>query len=687
MIENKPFCGRKVRFPRPRLLAMALSVALASGLAGCKNNSATTPTATASQPFMYVFYAANSGQGPYSVARVNLSTLSVEKTAVTDFSAGGGSHKNYYYDGPVWTDSGPDVWGIDPNTLQVTPRAVYPSIQGDRHGTVGSGLVSTKDLSGGVTGATDPLPKSLTSLSSQDITQYLDQTTASTQQAATVPFCLLHHAYNSYNSSMLRALSNTATPFYNIGWNPVGIEPSPDGKLTMIGVRLGDFILFLNTDPTSPNFGKPARFVYPNFGIVKNATNTVVGTFTTPYSGTGAAAGLSTGTLQGTDAGNYRWTRYSSTDPSAGETYVEPCDSTMMLTPSGQIWSWAPDVDGDTLTGVNVGQIDGSNPGQAVYNIPIPVVKSADFFKGIHSAGPWMASLENDQIAFNDPSGTTVSSPLLMSVQYEGENAEGTWNVTDPNNVYEVQRTYHNLANVIDPGDASNPTTGFTAGTDTTSASAAQGYFVNGATYYVKVDYSKVTGAPAQDVAYIYHALPGDDGSGISSINKTTGYLQKATTTDPGPQFLLNGLAGRGSSSEANIAQQIGTGTNTVTLSSEIWINDFLGADGLQIQDLRSGPPFLITQYYNYPTSFYGWMTPHGKYYVQVVNGAVRFIDTSTKTIVKTLSMSGPATNIAFGSYDAPVTTTSSSGSSSTSSSSSSGGALPPPPNPCANAG
>ena len=443
--------GGKVRFidTGTRKVAKMLS------LPGTATNIAFGTFPTSSTQDLYAFYEGSAG---YKVARVDLSSLSVVATGPTDFSAGGGSHKDYYYQGPVWAQGGGKVWGLNPATLQVTPRAVSPSIQGNRHGTVGSGLVSTKNLSEGVAGNTAPLPKGLQGLSPDIINGYLAQTSATPQQAATVPFCTLHHT--SADSSMLRGLSNTAAPFYNIGWGTVGVEPSPDGKLTMFGVRLGDFVLFLDTDPTSPNFGQPARFVYPNFGIVKDATNAVVGTFATPYSGTGAAAGLATGTLGKTDAGNYRWTRYSSANSAAGETYVEPCDSTMMLTPSGQVWSWEPDVDGDTLTGVNVGKIDGpiagNAVGKAVYEVPIPVVKSADFFKGKHSAGPWMASLENDLIAFKNGK-TTIGSPLLMSVQYEGENAEGTWNVTDPTNVYEIQRTYHNLANVIDPTDPSNP--------------------------------------------------------------------------------------------------------------------------------------------------------------------------------------------------------------------------------------
>lgn len=687
---------------RPQILALAVAAALSVGLGGCNSNTAnpsttstsTPTTGTASQQFLYAFYAANAGAGPYKVARINLNTLSMETNAETDFSASGGSHKNYYYDGDVWMDSGEQVFGLDPDTLKAVPRAVYPSVQGNRQGNVGSGLVNTKSLSGGVVGTTNPLPKSLQGLSSTEITHDLQLTSITPEQSQSTPFCMLHHAFSANgSSSMLRALSNTATPFYDMGWTPVGIESTPDGKMAMIAVRIGDFILFLDTDPTSPNFGQPVRFVYPNYGIVKDQTNAVVGTFTTPMSGTGAAAGLPTGTLLSTDAGNYRHVRYSSSDPSAGETYIEPCDSTLQLTPSGVAWSWAPDVDADVLTGVNVNQIDGTNPGGAVYNVPVPVVKSAGFSNSAIAAGPWMASLENDQIAFNDPQGNSVSQPLLMSVQYEGENSEGTWNVTDPSHVYEIQRTYKNLANVIDPTDASNPTTGFTPGTTTTDAVADQGYFQNNATYYVKIDYSKSSGVAPQDVAYVYHSLAVDDGTGLSKTSTTTGYLAKANASDPGPQFLLNGLRGRPSSTEANIAEQTGSGSQTVSLSSEIWLNDFVGADGLQIQDLRAGPPFLITQYFNYPTAFYGWMSPSGKYYVQVINGAVRFIDTTTKNIVKTLDLPGPASgNLAFGSYQAPITTSTSTttgGGSSSSSSSSSGssgtGALPPPPNPCAN--
>ncbi|HEB80366.1 MAG TPA: hypothetical protein ENI71_00650, partial [Chromatiales bacterium] len=103
MMHQKTHDDRRTWILRPRTLAVAVAIAVTGGLAGCNSNSVTSSSSsatssTASQPFLYATYAGTAG---YKVARVDLSTLNVVAFAQTGSNAGGGSHKNYYYDGPV----------------------------------------------------------------------------------------------------------------------------------------------------------------------------------------------------------------------------------------------------------------------------------------------------------------------------------------------------------------------------------------------------------------------------------------------------------------------------------------------------------------------------------------------------------------------------------------------------------
>ena len=147
-----------------------------------------------------------------------------------------------------------------------------------------------------------------------------------------------------------------------MGYSPVGIEPSPDGKLTMFAVRQGDHAFFLDTDPNSPTFGLPVRFVYPRLGVVKDQNNAVVETFASVYTAAGGSA-----------PGKPNYNRVSTgTSETDKNTYTEPCDSTALRNAAGEIWSWWPDVNGDTITGVNIDTIDTANP--QVVQVAVPVI-------------------------------------------------------------------------------------------------------------------------------------------------------------------------------------------------------------------------------------------------------------------------------------------------------------------------
>jgi hypothetical protein len=44
-------------------------------------------------------------------------------------------------------------------------------------------------------------------------------------------------------------------------YSPVGWEVSPDGNIGVAGVRMGDHMFFLDTDPSSSIFRQPLRFI------------------------------------------------------------------------------------------------------------------------------------------------------------------------------------------------------------------------------------------------------------------------------------------------------------------------------------------------------------------------------------------------------------------------------------------
>ena len=664
--------------PRPARSILTVSVA-ALMLGACSSGShstAPTSTPTALTPALFAFYDSNGDGVGDSIARIDLSTNAVMATAVTGVSGSSGVTDNQaFYSGPLWVSSGTEVWCIDPTTLKVLPRPVAPSIQGNREGTIGSAIVNALSLTGGTT-QTSNTQTAQQAAEMAALRPYFGQTSASLAQTQAVDFCAVQNSAGGIDPSALtsqNALGVTIPvppPFYNIGYSAVDIAPTPSGDLTMLGVRLGDNDVFLDTNPNSPTFGYPVRFVYPHLGEIKDQNNSVVATFGGLYSAAG-----------GTAPGKLFYNRISSgTSEVDKNTYAEPCDSTTARNAAGQVWSWEPDVQGDTLTGTNDDALLTSSP--QVVQVAVPTISSASAPSsagGVGSAptcpnsggpcspdgqrtGPWMATLLNHN----------VGNEFIMSVEDEGDNAQMLWNITNPAHVFEIERIVNNLQNVLTPNLA-------------TQTSGSPTAFTNGTIYTVDVNYAS-TGGASTLVNYQYVSLPGDTFTGIAPAdNITHAYLKKVTATDPGPEYILNGLLGRASTSHPDIARIQGSGTSSIMFADEDWLMTFVGADGFQIISLSGlGAPYLITAYLPIPSAFTGIFSPDGTKFYQIRNGDIDVIDHATRTLVDEIVLPGPATGLTLGSYDAPITstTTTTSGGSTTSSSSSSGGSTPPP-SPC----
>lgn len=628
---------------RGALVALAASGLLLSGCVGSEGSD-TSVTEEPGVPTQVLFAFYTDGDGQNRVARIDPTTLEVLETNHIPTNAGGGKQKSYYYEGPVWTGAGGNVWGMDPQTLEPIPGPGGPFIQANRSGEVG--LAQVNAVGASVSGF------SAQSVFDPEVASLLQRTSWTEEEMARIDLCTLNH--NISGAARAMALSGGVSPmnhltpadvlFYNMGYAPVGIEPSPDGKLVMFGVRQGDHILFLDTDPDSPNFGRPARVIHPRFGTVKDANNDVVATFTSAYTAGG-----------GTAPGNWRWNRLSSAAPSetvdGGQTFVEPCDSTMLRSHTGEVWSWTPDVDGDTITGMRVDTIYTDTP--EVYNIPLPVVKSRNFQANIATAGPWMASLVNRNAGSNE---------LLFFIEYEGENSEGIYNVTDPTQAYEIQRMYMNLLDVLADGSITT--------------------LVNGQTYTVNINFAS-TGGINYPVQYRYVALAGDNGSGVSPTGATTGYLEKVSSADPGPIYLLNGLTGRASTSNGTINRRSGSGPDTIIYSDEVWLTTTQGPGTLQIVDLRTAPPYRISETVDIPSAFQGYWSPDGSKYFQVTGGAIDVIDRQNRSLSAIISLPGTVTNIALGTYLAPAAGAPGGGAGGGAGGGGGGGGIAPPPNPC----
>lgn len=634
-------------------LRKAMIVALffsATTLIGCgsEGNVATpdpSPALPPGQPTqaLFAFYA---DAGERMVARINPVTLEILETAPIPFGAPGGKQKSYFYeDRPVWTASGPNVFGFNPQTLEPLPGQPGPYIQASRSGEIGPGRVNNV----GVLAGTSQLSP-LRAVYDGELTSLLQQSTWTDEQWRTVDFCAALQTVNQSTQALVSALSMGGIPlteddvrFHNMGYGPVGNEISPDGKLLMFGVRQGDHILFLDTDPDSDTFGKPVRFVHPAFGTVKDHTNAVVGTFTSQY----AVGG-------GTAPGDLRWTRGTGTQDI--ETLVEPCDSTMLRNHRGVVWSWTVDVDGDTITGVNVDRIFTDSP--EVHNLTVPVVRKRNFTANIASAGPWMGSLVNRNAGNNE---------FLLFIEYEGENAEGVWNITDAGNAFEVQRMFNTLADVVDtPPTSSMP-------------------FVNGQLYPVTISFA-TTGGSEIVVQYRYVSLPGDNGSGASAPNVgTTAYLQKVTDSDPGPQFLLNGLTGRAFTSGGTMSRLSGSGEETIVYSDEVWLTtqgNLNTTDGFDIVNLRTSMPWLIHDRVQLPSTAGHWYMDK---YFQARGGAVDVIDRDSRSLVDVIRLGDGVSAIAFGTYRTTLADSGSGGGGSVVGSGGGGGGsgIVLPSNPC----
>ncbi len=647
--------SKSVHWSQIQKLTLAISIALMAGsgvvLTSCSGSEGTFTQVVPETEAALAVFAYYEEAGIRKVARIDPETLEVLETKENPINASGGKQKSYFYeDGYVWGVASSSVFALNPETLEPILGTTGRYIQGNRSGNVGPGLVNSVGVA--------VQSVSTQSVSTQDVVFDKDlarllQGDWTNKMLEEVDYCALRSKASQAMTTLVQwggvttqalstqALTADAVRIHNIGYGNVGNENSPDGKLLMIAVRQGDHILYVDTDPNSTTFGKPVRMIYPRYGTVKDQNNSVVGRFASAYTAGG-----------GTALGNHRWSR--ATDAASAvanetdrETYVEPCDSTMLRNHAGQVWSWTVDVDGDTLTGVNVDKINTSAP--EVYNIKVPVVLQRNFQSNRASAGPWMASLVNRNLGANE---------FLLFVEYEGENAEGVWNITNAAVPVEVQRVYINLMDVVDTPPVS---------------------FVNGAAYNVSVKFSS-TGGANTIVSYRYVALPGNDGTGSSPLGVgTTGYLQKVSAAAPGPGFLLNGLTTRALTSLGTMSRTTGTGALTTVYSDEVWL-DNQTATGWDIMNLRTNLPWLITEKLALRSNPGHWVKDR---YFQVVDGVVQVIDRTTRGIVKEIRIgNGVVSALAVGTYKRPKTVTGG-GTSSGGGSTGGGGGGRPPVNPC----
>jgi len=626
--------GRKVSI-RGMFDVLVIGAGCALLLVGCEGSTgpAGPPGATGSagtgvvSNFEYIVQVTTS-TGSGAVVAVDPVSFQIKRGGTPDIGLDStaslnNTHKTMFYQGNRWVGGGGDMWAFNPDTFAVVPRVtpVGQFIQANREGTVGPGEVNTKDAQ---TAEVASLPK--------DIAKYIGVTQMTSDEANTVDMCDVETLAKTQLSST-KAPSDTLV--YSMGYSPVGWEESPDGKIGVAGVRLGDHMIFVDTDPASPTFTQPLRFVIERYGQIKDASNNVVATFPGLYTAAG-----------GTAPGSLNYNRVSSgTSETDKQTYVEPCDTTMLRAANGQVWFWTVDVDGDTITGARVDTITSATP--TVAQIAVPHLDNAGgtgTTSGLKRVGPWMASLTN----------RAADGTLLFSAENEGENSESLFDVTDPANVVEVERMVMNLATINAPTAATQIGTLGTVG-----------QFTDGQVIAVGVDFT-TTGGTRQSVNYTYHALPGDDGSGappgLSQTNPplTTAYLSKNTPTDPGPTYILNGLAGRGGTTEGNFVATVGTGSNTTVFSDKIWVETFVqsrlpaGCSGsgcfnwdiFQIVDLSTNPPWLLKENVNFPSAFGGSIGPDNKF-VQVLNGQIQTIDVSEEPKTeKTIQLFDPTTGM-----------------------------------------
>lgn len=528
------------------------------------------------------------------------------------------THKTQFYQGNRWI-GGTDLWAFDPVTFAVVPRVAAPGqfIQMNREGTVGPGLVNTKAAS---SAALSSLPKNLA--------DYIGRTQMTQEEATAVNMCDVETLATTALTSTKAAAD---TLVHSIGYSPVGFELTPDGNMGVSGVRMGDHMLFLDTNPASPTFREPLRLIDQRRAQIKDRNNAVVATFPGVYTAA---------TPAGPAPGKVHYDRISSgTSETDKNTYVEPCDTTLLRAANGQLWFWTVDVNGDTITGARVDTITTATP--TVVQVAVPHLDfsgGTGTTSGLKRVGPWMASLQN----------RAADGTMIFSAENEGENSESLFDVTDPASVVEIQRMVPDLATINGPVAAS-----------TIGTAGLAGQFTAGQVIAVGVDFA-TTGGARQSVNYIYRQVAGmgDDGSGRPAFGpapanppKTSAYLEKQTASDPGPSFIVNGLAGRGGTTEGNFATTIGTGTDTVVFSDRIWILTFVASalgnyDIFQIVDLSTAPPWRITENVEFNSSFGGMIGPDNKL-IQVRNGKLEIIDISENPkTMKTVQLFHPTAGV-----------------------------------------
>ncbi|MGF1546860.1 MAG: hypothetical protein ACFCUG_06010 [Thiotrichales bacterium] len=627
------------------MLTSSIVLMTGCGSEGTFTSPAVTAPETVADQALFAYYLDESDVR--RVAKIDPTTFEVLETKENPINAPGGKQKSYFYEGGyVWGIASSSVYALNPETLEPVPGMTGPYIQGSRSGVVGQGQVNK-------VGAAAPL-SAQNVVYDADRTRLLQKSFYTEKELQEIDLCALRSEATQATQTLVAFTKNARSGLtendvriHNIGYGNVGNESSPDGKLLMSAVRQGDHILFVDTDPNSPTFGKPARLVYPRYGTVKDASNAVVASFNSTYTAAG-----------GTAPGNNRWVRGTDAASAAAietdrETYVEPCDSTMLRNHQGQVWSWTVDVDGDTITGVNVDKINTAAP--EVYNVPVPVVRQRNFQANIATAGPWMASLSNRNVGAHE---------FLLFIEYEGENAEGVWNLSDAAKPVELQRMYTTLVDIVDEAPVS---------------------FVNGSLYPVSVKFAS-TGGTNTVVQYRYVALAGDNGTGASPPGAgTTAYLQKVSATDPGPLYLLNGLSGRALTSSPAMSRIVGSGANTTVYSDEVWLDANAANLGWDIVDLRTSLPWRISETIALSSTAGHWFKDR---LFQVIGGKIQVIDRASRSLVKEIEIGKGVNNIAFGTYQRAQTAAVTGGSGTTGGAggtgSGAGGSNPVlPPNPC----
>ena len=557
----------------------------------------------------------NGDGGADTLAVIDPNTLAVKRSSTVDMgvdSSLNNSHKSYFHTGLQWLGGGGDLWAFDKETLVLSARVDNPSVQMNREGTVGVAQVNTKSAA-------------TTANLSKDLKAFVGRSQLTQAEAAQVDMCDVIGLAGP-GSNALRAPTDTIV--HNMGYSPVGLETSPDGTIVISGVRQGDHLLFIDNDPASATFKTPVRFIDQRRGLIKDATNATVGTFTSQYAGVGGA-GTAPGNLHTVRAGG------ATGGETDGETYVEPCDTALISNFAGEVWFWSVDVDGDTYTLARVDTI--TSPTPTVVQVTTPVIDdtaTAGSASGLQYVGPWMGSMAN----------RVADGTMLGTSENEGENSESIWDLSDTANPLEVGRYVPDLAEVKGDGAC---TPGVTGG----PVLGAGGNFVDAQTYAVNLDFTS-TGGACTAVNYTYASLSGDnlsgasDASGGAAGNVTTAYLAKDTATDPGPAFILNGLAGRGGTSEANVAS---INANGVTFSDEIWVLTFRGGpqgnfDVFQVIDLSTDAPWLINEVIDLPSQFAGKFGQGNKFY-QIAGGNLEIIDGNVKPrSVRTVKLSDATT-------------------------------------------